>query len=155
MLSDGDFSLLIKPASADCNLECDYCFYLEKGKLYPDTSVHRMDDETLEILVSGYMNTRQEVYSFGWQGGEPALMGTEFFRKVTKLQENCGSPGTRVSNGLQTNGTLITPEMARHLAEYRFLTGISIDGPEELHNPFRKRADGTGTYSAARQRFTA
>jgi uncharacterized protein len=140
------FSLLVKPASADCNLRCDYCFYLEKAVLYPGSSRHRMTEDTLERLIQSYMATRQRVYAFGWQGGEPTLMGGDFFKRVTELQERYGRPGSRVSNGLQTNGTLITPSFARHLAEYRVLTGISIDGPEELHNRYRKRTDGSGSY---------
>ena len=128
------FSLLIKPASADCNLACTYCFYLPKASLYPDSSRHRMSDSTLERLVSTYLATDQEVYSFGWQGGEPTLMGVEFFRKVVGLQSRYGRPGSIVANGLQTNATMITDELAALLAEYHFLLGVSLDGPEEIHN---------------------
>lgn len=141
------FSLLVKPASADCNLRCEYCFYLEKAALYPESPVHRMDDETLEALIRNYMATRQQIYSFGWQGGEPALMGTDFFKRVTALQQQYGRPGSRIFNALQTNATLIDLEFARYLAEYRFLTGISIDGPEDIHNKYRKRAGGSGSYA--------
>lgn len=105
-----------------------------------------MDDGTLEQLISGYMKTSQPVYSFGWQGGEPTLMGADFFRKVTDLQMRFGRAGSRVSNGLQTNGTRITPELARHLAEYHVLTGISIDGPPEIHNEGRRFPSGGGSY---------
>ncbi len=73
------FSLLIKPTSADCNLNCDYCFYLEKHRIYPATKRHRMNDEVLEQIIASYMNTPQPVYYFGWQGGEPTLMGLDFF----------------------------------------------------------------------------
>ena len=131
------FSLLIKPASADCNLHCDYCFYLEKCHLYPDSKRHRMTDDILEHLVKSYMATTQPTYTFAWQGGEPTLMGVEFFRKVTALQEKYGSRGEVVANGLQTNATLIDEELAAHLARYRFLLGCSLDGPEEIHDRYR------------------
>ena len=132
------FSLLIKPASADCNLRCAYCFYLEKGALYPETQNHRMSDEVLEALVRSYMATNQPVYSFGWQGGEPTLMGAEFFRRVTDLERKYGGPGSRVANGLQTNGTLIDDELAGHLARYKFLLGVSIDGDRDIHDRYRR-----------------
>jgi uncharacterized protein len=140
------FSLLIKPASADCNLACTYCFYLPKAGLYPESSRHRMSAATLKRLISTYLATDQDTYSFGWQGGEPTLMGVEFFRKVVELQSRYGRPGSIVSNGLQTNATMITDELARLLAEYRFLLGVSLDGPEEIHNTYRKNRKGTGSY---------
>ena len=102
-----DFSLLIKPASADCNLRCKYCFYLDKSSLYPDTKTHRMDNSTLEELISSYMNTPQFCYSFGWQGGEPTLMDLDFFRRAVELQKKYGKSGSLVSNGLQTNEIFI------------------------------------------------
>ncbi len=141
------FSLLVKPAGADCNLGCTYCFYLPKRALYPESRVPRMNDEVLDALVRGYMATEQPVYSFGWQGGEPTLMGVEFFRKVTKLQQKYGRPGSSVANGLQTNGTLIDDELARHLADHRFLVGVSIDGPADAHDTYRMQRNGAGTHA--------
>ena len=143
-----NFSLLIKPASADCNLRCEYCFYLDRSSLYPETNKHRMSDEVLETLIRSYLNTRQAAYSFGWQGGEPTLMGLPFFQKVTELQEKYGRKGSIISNGLQTNATLIDDEMARYLARYKFLVGVSLDGPEDIHNRYRKKAGGGGTYNS-------
>lgn len=139
------FTLLIKPASADCNLRCDYCFYLDKCRLYPETTVHRMTDEVLEKLIRGYMATEQPVYAFGWQGGEPTLMGVDFFRQVTRFQEACGRPGSRVGNGLQTNATLITEELAEHFSLYRFLLGCSLDGPADIHDQYRRAIGGKPT----------
>jgi uncharacterized protein len=127
----------VKPAGADCNLACTYCFYLKKAGLYPERNVHRMSDEVLEQLIKSYMSTKQPVYSFGWQGGEPTLMGVEFFRKVTEYQQRYGRPGTHVANGLQTNATLIDDEFAEHLGAYKFLVGVSIDGPPEVHDTYR------------------
>ena len=141
------FSLLIKPASADCNLRCSYCFYLEKSALYPETAKHRMSDEVLERVISSYMATDQPGYVFGWQGGEPAMMGVDFFRRVTDLQNRHGRAGSTVANGLQTNATLMDNELAAHLSEYRFLVGVSLDGPAEIHDAYRKHVNGTGSHS--------
>lgn len=142
-----EFSLLVKPASADCNLRCQYCFYLDRASVYPETSVHRMSDAVLERMISSYMATKQTTYSFGWQGGEPTLMGAEFFKKVTAYQQKHGASGASVSNGLQTNGTLITDELATHLAEYKFLLGVSIDGPADIHDSYRLNAGGAPTHA--------
>ena len=140
------FSLLVKPASADCNLRCEYCFYLEKSGLYPQADSHRMSHEVLERMISSYMSTDQAQYSFGWQGGEPTLMGTEFFRSVVELQQKHGKRGSIVCNGLQTNATLLDDAMARLFAQYHFLLGVSLDGPEEVHNRFRSNRAGSGTH---------
>lgn len=140
------FSLLVKPASADCNLRCQYCFYIDKFSLYPETHVHRMPDEVLERMISSYMATEQPVYSFGWQGGEPTLMGVKFFEKVVSLQQQYGRPGSKVSNALQTNATLINDELAALLAQYNFLVGVSLDGPEELHDYYRRTVGGQGSH---------
>lgn len=131
------FSLLIKPVSADCNLRCDYCFYinhLEKVENKP-----RMSDKVLETMISSYMKTNQSNrYAFGWQGGEPTLLGLRFWEKVVNLQKQYAPSGAVISNGLQTNGTLITDDLARFFVEYKFLLGVSLDGPGYLHDHYRK-----------------
>lgn len=131
------FSLLIKPASADCNLRCDYCFYidhLENGSNKP-----RMTVKTLEVMIKSYMSTEQDKqFAFGWQGGEPTLMGLDFFKKVVEFQLKYAPPGSSISNGIQTNATLITEEMAKFFGEYKFLIGVSLDGPENIHDYYRK-----------------
>ena len=142
------FSLLVKPASADCSLRCDYCFYLKKAAVYPDTAVHRMSDGVLDRMITSYLKAEQPVYAFGWQGGEPTLMGIEFFKRVTSLQEEHGRSGAVVSNGLQTNAVLMNDEWARHLAAYRFLVGVSLDGPAEVHDTYRQDRNATGTHAA-------
>lgn len=141
------FSLLVKPAGADCNLRCRYCFYLGKCSLYPETATHRMSDAVLEQMVSSFMRTKQPQHSFGWQGGEPTLMGEPFFKRVTELQQQYGRKGAVVSNGLQTNGTLITDELAAHLARYNFLVGVSVDGPAAIHDRNRITADGRPSHA--------
>ena len=140
------FSLLVKPSSADCNLRCTYCFYLEKCGLYPDTKRHRMNHGVLEAMIKSYMSTDQPNYSFGWQGDEPTLMGVDFFRDVVALEQEHGRPGAMVSNGLQTNATLIDDEFASFLGEYKFLVGVSIDGPEEVHDIHRRNAADVGSH---------
>ena len=141
------FTLLIKPSSADCNLRCDYCFYLEKSHLYPQTARHRMSDEVLEKMIKSYMATPQPVYSFAWQGGEPTLMGLEFFEKVITWQKQYGRSGARIGNGLQTNATLITDELAALFGKYQFLVGCSLDGPASLHDRYRRSQGGKPTHA--------
>lgn len=142
------FSLLIKPASADCNLRCSYCFYLDKSALYPESKKHRMSFEVLEKIIFSYMTTEQPQYSFCWQGGEPALMGIDFFRRVIQLQEKYGKRGAVVTNSLQTNGTMIDDEFATFLSKYNFLVGISLDGHREAHDKYRISASGHGSHPA-------
>lgn len=141
------FPLLIKPASADCNLRCKYCFYIdhlpEKGDL---TCRPRMSPETLERMISSYMNLPFNEFIFSWQGGEPTLMGLNFFKNVVRLQEKYGSAGATVGNGLQTNGVLINDEMAKFFSEYNFLLGISLDGPASIHDYYRVDVGGKGTH---------
>jgi uncharacterized protein len=148
MLTKKPFSLLIKPTSADCNLRCQYCFYLDRSSLYPESARHRMSGAVLEKMIAGYMATDQPQYAFSWQGGEPCLMGVDFFRQVTRLQQKYGRRGSIVANSLQTNATLIDDELAAHLAQFKFLVGVSLDGPREVHDHFRTTASGRGTHAA-------
>jgi len=143
-----EFSLLIKPASADCNLNCEYCFYLEKCHLYPDTPRHRMTEAVLEQMVKNFMGTSQSTYSFGWQGGEPTLMGLPFFEKVVEFQQKFGRAGDSVANGLQTNATLIDDPLAEHFRKFRFLLGCSLDGPPSIHDKFRLNAAGKPSHAS-------
>jgi uncharacterized protein len=141
------FSLLIKPASADCNLDCSYCFYKSKSDLYPDSPVHRMSYATLEHVIGSYMSTTQPQYGFSWQGGEPLLMGLDFFKEVTELQMKWGRPGSSVANAVQTNGMLVNDPLARHFKKFNFLLGVSLDGPVEMHDRYRIGRDGSGTHA--------
>ncbi|MCP4762285.1 MAG: anaerobic sulfatase maturase [archaeon] len=138
------FSLLIKPTSADCNLRCEYCFYIDHLEKGVKT---RMSDNVLESMIASYMSTEQPQYVFGWQGGEPTLMGIDFFKRVIELQKKYAPPNALVANGLQTNGTLITNEMAAFFAKYKFLLGVSLDGPSDLHDNYRKTIMGKTTHS--------
>ena len=130
-------SVLVKPTGADCNLDCVYCFYLEKAALYPETKVHRMSVDVLEEMVRQIMSDGGQQVSFGWQGGEPTMMGVDFFRKAVEFQQKYGRRGQVVGNGLQTNGLLINKEWCDFLKEYQFLVGLSLDGPAHIHDKYR------------------
>jgi uncharacterized protein len=145
-----DFSLLIKPSAADCNLRCAYCFYI--GRLGATEARPRMSDEILEKTIASYLATRQAAsYTFSWQGGEPGLLGLGFFKKVVALQTRYGRPGSIVCNGFQTNGTLLSDELAAFFAEYKFLCGVSLDGPAQLHDHYRRTLDGKATHAGVLQ----
>ena len=139
------FSLLIKPAGPDCNLSCPYCFYSAKDAMF-DGKTHRMSQDTLERLISDYLALRLPISSFAWQGGEPTLMGLKFYKTVVELQKQFGQDGQRVSNALQTNGILLDPQWCKFLSEYKFLVGISLDGPKEYHDYYRVDYTGNGTF---------
>jgi serine-type anaerobic sulfatase-maturating enzyme len=142
------FSLLIKPASADCNLRCEYCFYLDH---ICESIKTRMNDETLETMVRSYMQTKQPQYSIAFQGGEPTLMGLPFFKKLVELEKKYAPPGASIANAIQTNGTLITDEMAAFFGEYKFLLGVSMDGPPEIHDNYRKTVGKQGSHNLVQQ----
>lgn len=141
------FNILTKPTGALCNLDCAYCYYLEKEKIYPGTSNFKMTDETLEVFTRKYIHEQPgpEV-TFVWQGGEPTLLGIDFFRKALQLQKKYGS-GKRISNSFQTNGVLLNDEWCSFFKQNDFLIGISIDGPEKLHDAYRINKGGQGTFS--------
>jgi uncharacterized protein len=131
------FHLMTKPMGSKCNLDCTYCFYLEKERLYPEANNFKMSPEVLEAYVRDYIAAQPgPVVSFAWQGGEPTLAGVEFFRRAVALQQR-HARGKTIENALQTNGTLLDDEWGAFLAEHRFLVGLSIDGPAHLHDAYR------------------
>jgi uncharacterized protein len=140
------FSLLIKPTGADCNLNCAYCFYLPKAGLYPDSKRHAMTDDVLRRLISSYFAFSQPAYTIGWQGGEPTMLGIDFFKKVISLEIEHARPGSTIANGLQTNATLLTNEFADFLFHNKFLVGASLDGPTYMHDSFRRTKDDQPTH---------
>jgi len=139
------FTLLIKPTGPDCNIACKYCFYSGKTELF-GRSKHRMSDEVLDKLVNSYLRLRFDISSFAWQGGEPTLMGLDFYEKVVDLQQKYGGDGQLVTNALQTNGILLDEKWCSFLAQYKFLVGISCDGPKEYHDYYRLTRSGEGTF---------
>lgn len=139
-------SLLIKPAGPDCNMACSYCFYLKKSRLFPGTQVHRMSETVLEETVRQVLSQDCPGVSIGWQGGEPTLMGLSFFEKAVQFEKRYGY-GKTVGNGLQTNGILIDARWARFLRTYNFLVGLSLDGPEHIHDHYRAVRGGQNSWS--------
>jgi serine-type anaerobic sulfatase-maturating enzyme len=141
------FHLLAKPTGAVCNLDCSYCFFLSKEMLYPG-SRFRMADELLETYIRQLIEAHSRVpeVQIAWQGGEPTLMGLEFFRRSVELAERYLQPGQRAVYTIQTNGTLLDEEWAGFFAENEFLVGISIDGPRELHDAYRVNKGGKGSF---------
>ena len=131
------FHVMTKPRGPICNLNCAYCYYLPKAQMYPGSDFY-MSDEVLDSFTRQYIEAQQvpEV-TFGWQGGEPLLMGIPFFERAVELQEKYRRPGMRVINTLQTNGTLIDDAWAEFFHAHNFLIGLSLDGPQSMHDAFR------------------
>ena len=131
------FNILANPAGPICNLNCTYCYYLEKEKIYPGTSSFKMTEQTLEIFTRKYIHEQpgSEV-TFVWQGGEPSLLGLDYYKKAIQFQQKYGS-GKKIHNSFQTNGVLLNDEWCMFFKEHNFLIGISIDGPKELHDQYR------------------
>lgn len=139
--------VMIKATGPVCNLGCDYCYYQSKTELLDTDSRWRIPDELLEDFIRQYIeqqNARQVVFS--WQGGEPSLLGLDFFRNVVRLQKKYAPPHVRIENDLQTNGTLLDQEWCEFLRDNHFLVGLSIDGPRELHDAYRKYTGGGGSF---------
>src|SRR5271165_1990594 len=141
------YHAMVKPTGSICNLQCAYCYYLHKKELLGSTSKFRISDEILECHIRQYIEgqDRSEVV-FSWQGGEPTLLGIEFFQKVIELEQKYKKPYQRIENDLQTNGTLLNDDWGAFLKKHNFLVGLSIDGPEELHDQYRVAKDGSPTF---------
>lgn len=143
--------VMLKPASAHCNLACKYCYYLEKNKLYPTAQRHLMSDEMLEQFTREYIEaqTMNQVL-FTWHGGEPLLRSIDFYRKALSLQQKYAG-GRRIDNVIQTNGTLLTDEWCEFFAQNHWLVGISIDGPQPDHDHYRLTAAGKPSWKKVMQ----
>lgn len=139
--------VMAKPTGSVCNIDCTYCFYLEKEALYPERNKNwRMSDETLENYIRQHIAAQSsDAVTFAWQGGEPTMMGLPFFHRVVELCDKYAN-GKKIEHALQTNGILIDDEWARFFAEQGFLVGLSIDGPAHLHNQYRVNRAGKGTH---------
>ncbi len=141
------FHVMAKPGGAKCNIDCQYCFYLHKENLLHQPKQPKMDDETLDAFIKSYIESQDgEQIVFSWQGGEPTLLGLDYFRKVVELQKKYQPKGTRIENDLQTNGILLNDEWCEFLHANDFLVGLSIDGPQELHDKYRKTRSGKPTF---------
>lgn len=138
--------VMTKPAGSLCNLACDYCYYTEKSKLYRHTPKHIMSDELLEKFIREYINcqTTPDIY-FTWHGGETMMRPLDFYKKVVQLQRKYAG-GRNIVNSIQTNGTLITEDWCRFLHDENWLVGVSIDGPQEFHDEYRKSKTGKPSF---------
>ncbi len=146
MFMEQGFHFVAKPAGPACNLNCEYCFYLEKKALFGSGEKYRMSDEVLAAFIKKYITSQSTpVVEFVWQGGESTLLGLDFFKKVLELQKPF-SARKAIRNSLQTNGTLLTDEWCRFLKKNDFIVGISLDGPEEIHDRYRRDRKGCGTF---------
>ena len=147
MNSINNFQMIAKPSGSVCNIDCTYCFYLEKEKLYPDRKNRwKMDDETLAAYVQKQIQSQKgEVVDFIWQGGEPTLLGIDFFAKALALQEQYKG-GKKIQNFFQTNAIKIDDEWATFLGKHQFLVGVSIDGDREVNDKYRISRSGKSTF---------
>lgn len=144
------FHLMAKPIGPVCNLGCEYCFYLATNKLYPEKQSYRMSDNVLEQYIRQYIAAIPGPrVDFTWQGGEPTLLGIDFFRKAVTVQKQYLPAGWACTNALQTNGTLLDEEWGSFLKEENFLVGISIDGPGQFHDAFRRDKQQGPTFKRA------
>lgn len=141
------FHVMAKPGGAKCNIDCQYCFYLHKENLLHQDKQPEMDNATLEAFVKSYIESQDgEEIVFSWQGGEPTLLGLDYFRNVVALQKKHQPKGVRIENDLQTNGILLNDEWCAFLKEHNFLVGLSIDGPRELHDKYRRTRSDKPTF---------
>lgn len=138
--------VMLKPVGAVCNLACEYCYYLEKGKLYPELKNHIMSEQLLEKFIREYLEvqTMPEVL-FTWHGGETLMRPISFYKKALELQQKYGK-GRPIDNCIQTNGTLLTDDWCKFFKENNFLVGISIDGPQEFHDEYRRNRQGLPSF---------
>jgi uncharacterized protein len=140
------FMVMAKPIGPVCNLNCTYCYYLEKEKLYSDTGSFKMTDEVLESFIKQFIESQEvPTVTFTWQGGEPTLLGLDFFKKAVELQQKYRG-SKKIENTFQTNGTRLTEDWCRFFKKCNFLVGISIDGPAEIHDKYRKSKSGKHTH---------
>ncbi|MCU0919935.1 MAG: anaerobic sulfatase maturase [Burkholderiaceae bacterium] len=140
------FHLLAKPSGSTCNIDCRYCFFLSKEALYPNDR-HRMSDATLEAYIRQLLEShRLPEVTVAWQGGEPTLMGLDFFRKAVAMVDRYRRPGQKIQQTFQTNGIALDDEWCAFLKEHDFLVGLSVDGPREIHDTNRVTRGGQGTF---------
>jgi uncharacterized protein len=140
------FHVMLKPRGSICNLDCKYCYYLYKERMY-EGSGFRMSDDLLADYTRQYIEAQQvpEV-TFSWQGGEPTLIGLDFFQRAVALQKKYRRPGMRIHNALQTNGTTLDDAWCRFFRRHNFLIGLSVDGHRELHDHYRVDKGGAGSF---------
>ncbi len=140
------YNVMLKPFGPICNLNCDYCYYLEKKNLYMDEKKFIMSEEVLDKFFSQYFKSQDvPAVSVVWQGGEPTMLGVDYFKKAMEIIDKHNND-KQIEHVFQTNGTLIDEEWARFFKRYDFLVGVSIDGPKDLHDRYRTYKDGKPTW---------
>ncbi|MFM0220165.1 anaerobic sulfatase maturase [Paraburkholderia caledonica] len=143
----GRFHAMAKPIGSTCNINCTYCYYLHKEQLLDQHRGRRMEPSMLERYIRQYIEAQNgDAVIFSWQGGEPTMLGLDFFRDIVALQEKYRPSGRRIENDLQTNGTLLTDDWCLFLKQHGFLVGVSIDGPRDLHDAYRVDRKGSPTF---------
>ena len=149
-----EFQVMVKPIGAVCNLDCRYCYYLEKKELYPKRELFRMADDLLEAYIVQHIGASPtQAILFSWHGDEPTLLGLDYFRRIVELQRKHLPPGREILNGIQTNGTLLDEEWCRFLAAEGFFVGLSMDGPKELHDCHRIDKHEKATHKRVQQAY--
>jgi len=138
--------VMLKPIGSRCNLACDYCYYMEKSNLYKDNPKHVMSEELLERFIDEYINSQtMSQILFTWHGGETLMRPLSFYKKAMELQKKYAR-GRAISNTIQTNGTLLTDEWCKFFKENNWLVGVSIDGPQEFHDEYRRYKEGKPSF---------
>jgi uncharacterized protein len=141
------FQIFVKPAGAACNLSCRYCYYLGKGHLGAEGGLARMPEDLLEEYIAQHIAASpDEVIRFSWHGGEPTILGLDYFRLIVDIQRRRCPAGRTIANGMQTNGTLLDKEWGQFLAAEGFAVGLSLDGPQKKHDRYRVTRDGRPTF---------
>ena len=149
-----DFQVMVKPVGPVCNLDCSYCYYLQKKDLFTESDRFRMADDLLETYIVQHIEASpSEQVFFSWHGGEPTLLGLDYFQKIVDLQNKHRPSGRTLHNGIQTNGTLLDEDWCRFLAKNRFQVGLSLDGPKELHDRYRLTKGQKATHKQVMQAF--
>jgi uncharacterized protein len=152
---DRTFQIFAKPGGYRCNLACHYCYYLDKEELYGAQPLPQMTDGDLETYIHGHIKaTTSNIVQFSWHGGEPTLLGLDYFQRIVLLQQKLCPQNKKIVNGIQSNGTLLNDTWGRFLAKHRFSVGLSLDGPQEVHDIYRTTRQGRGTHSAAMRGYT-
>lgn len=144
-----DFQIFAKPASYRCNLACSYCYYLNLADLFAEDPKPLMTDALLATYIRQHIDAYPgNTVRFSWHGGEPTLLGLDYFQRIVELQQLHCPPHKRIANGIQTNGTLLNDKWCQFLAKHHFSVGLSLDGPKEIHDQYRKTIQGTSTHDA-------
>jgi len=144
------FQVFVKPIGSICNLGCQYCYYLKKEHLYPKDESFRMSEDVLEeYIVQHIKASPSQVIRFSWHGGEPTILGLDYFRKIVAIQRKHKPSNKQIANGIQTNGTLLDGDWCRFLSAEKFVVGLSLDGPQEIHDRYRTTKDGKPTHEQA------